>query len=157
MTFLFFGGDKLEATIFSPLEGKLTYQGKPASGAKIKLWLAWKDQEGESEIYTVDADGYFSLPEKKIAYQRNPLAQISIGQTITVEYQGQEILIWKAGKTSTHLYGELGGRPEGVTCELSREDSDAYFDHSLLETTCVWRRINKALLSNISNHSHQSL
>ena len=145
MTFLFFGGDKVEATIFSPLEGQLTFQGKPASGAKIKLWLAWKDQKGESEVFSADENGYFSLPERKITYKRNPLAQISIGQSITVEYQGKETLIWKVGKTSTHLYGELGGRPEGVTCELSREDSDAYFDNSLLETICVWKDINKEM------------
>lgn len=34
---IFFGGEKVEAVLFSPLEGKLTFEGKPASGAKINL------------------------------------------------------------------------------------------------------------------------
>jgi len=34
---IFFKGKKVEAVLFSPLEGKMTYQGKPAAGATIKL------------------------------------------------------------------------------------------------------------------------
>lgn len=140
---LFFGGEKAEAVLFSPLEGQLTFNGKPAAGAKIKLWLAWKDQEGESEYFTTDDNGYFTIPKKTVMYKKNPLAQISIGQTLTVEYNNQQVLIWKAGKTSIHLYGELGGRPEGITCELTRDEMDAYLEKSLLETTCVWKHLNK--------------
>jgi hypothetical protein len=95
---LFFGGEKKEAVLFSPLEGKLTFKGKPAAGARLKLWTAWKDQEGESEYFTADDEGFFFIPEKTIAYKQNPLSQMSIGQTVTVEYNGQEYLIWRGGQ-----------------------------------------------------------
>lgn len=140
---LFFGGEKVEAVLFSPLEGKLTFKGKPAAGAKIKLWFAWKDQEGESEYFTADDKGYFSIPKKTVVYKQNPLAQISIGQTVTVDFNGQEYLIWRGGKSSTHLYGELGGQPKNLTCELTTEEMDAHLEHALIETLCKWDELTK--------------
>jgi hypothetical protein len=140
---LFFGGEKVEAVLFSPLEGKLTFNGKPASGAKIKLWLAWKDEEGESEFFTADENGYFSIPKKSVVYKQSPLAQISIGQLVTVYFNNQEILIWRGGKSKTHLYSELGGRPEGVTCELTKENLDPHLDFALIKTRCIWNSLNK--------------
>lgn len=140
MSFLF-KGEKNEAVLFSPLEGKITFEGKPASGATLKLWTSWKDQVGETDLYTTDINGFFAIPAKIIEYKSNPLAQISIGQMITVEYNGMEYIIWKAGKSSTTLYGELGGRPENVTCELTKEEMDTHLESSLLETLCVWSNL----------------
>lgn len=139
---LFFGGEKKEAVLFSPLEGKLTFNGKPAAGAKLKLWLAWKDQEGESEYFSVDDNGFFSIPKRTVTYKENPLAQMSIGQMATVEFNGENYLIWRGGKSNTHIYGELGGRPENVTCELTKEELDAHLDHALIKTRCVWKSLN---------------
>ena len=132
-----------EAVLFSPLEGRLTYDNRPASGAKLTLWVAWKDQQGESEHYIADSDGYFKIPEKKTKYKASPFSQLSIGQSITVEYNDQEFLIWKAGKSNGHLFGELGGQPVGLTCELTERELDAYLDHALLETSCKWKRLEE--------------
>jgi hypothetical protein len=139
---IFFGGEKTEVVLFSPLEGKLTYNGKPAAGAKLRLWIAWKDQEGETESFTADEHGQFSIPKRTTVYRKTPLAQLSVGQTITVEYSGNEYLIWKAGKSSPELYGELGGRPQNVHCELTKQEMDVHLEHSLLETLCEWTKID---------------
>lgn len=138
---ILFGGDKTEAVLFSPLEGKLTYKGAPASGASLKLWIAWKDQDGETEQFTADENGYFSIPAKIIEYKKSPLAQMSIAQSITVTYEGNEYVIWKAGKSSTTLYGELGGQPENVVCELTKDELDTHLESALLETSCVWSNL----------------
>lgn len=143
---LFFGDKKkVEAVLFSPLNGKLMFHGKPASGAKIKLWLAWKDQEGEYEYFTADEDGYFSIPKRTALYDESPLFQISIGQMVTVEFKGQEYVIWRGGKSTTHLYGELGGRPENVICEITKDEMHTYLEHSLLETSCEWSNLIKEM------------
>lgn len=142
MSFLF-GGEKEEVVLFSPLEGKITYEGEPASGAMLKLWVAWKNQDGETKSFSADDDGGFSIPAQIIEYKSSPLAQISIAQMITVEYKGGEYVIWKAGKSSTNLYGELGGRPENLVCELTKEEMDTHLDNSLLETLCVWTKLDK--------------
>lgn len=139
---LFFKGEKVEAVLFSPLQGKMMYNGKPAAGAKIKLWVAWKDKEGETELYYVDDQGNFNIPKKTVIYKDNPLVQLSVGQEVTVEYQGKEILIWKAGKSSSHLFGELGGQPVGLTCELANnEEMTAHLDHALVKTLCKWQHL----------------
>ena len=140
----FFKGKEVEAVLFSPLEGTLTYQGKPAANAKLKLWIAWKDQEGETDVYYADDQGHFTIPKKTVRYKDNPLVQLSVGQEITVEYQGRETLIWRVGKISSHLFGELGGRPVGLTCELTNEEMTAHLDHALVKTLCEWQEL-KAL------------
>jgi hypothetical protein len=140
---LIFGGEKIEAVLFSPLEGQVTFNGKPAAGAKLKLWLAWKDQAGGTEVFYADQNGYFSIPKKVVQYRQNPLAQISIGQTVTAEYQGRDYLIWKGGKSSTHLYGELGGKPIQVTCELTEDEMQPFLEHALVETICQWKSLEK--------------
>ena len=131
----------MNVVLFSPLAGQLTFNGEPASGAKIKLWLAWKDKEGEIRTFSSDRNGYFSIPSQEVLHQENPLFQISIGQTITVEFNRQEYLIWRGGKSTTTLYGELGGRPQNLTCELTEEDMHVHLDHALIETLCKWQEL----------------
>jgi len=141
---LFNKGKKIEAVLFSPLEGVITFEGQPASGAKIKRNVAWKDKEGETDNFTADENGYFSIPIKTAEYRDSPYAQISIGQTITVEFKGKEYEIWQTGKSSTHLYGELGGRPVNLVCELTKEKMDSHLGFSLLGTLCVWSELDQS-------------
>lgn len=142
-------GEKAEAVLFSPLEGKLTFKGNPAAGAKIKLWLVWKDQKGESEYFIADEKGYFQIPKKTVLYKQNPSFQISIGQMVTVEFSDQEYLIWRGGKSNTHLYGELGGRPENLICELTKEDLNTHLDYALISTRCEWTALDTATAQNL--------
>src|SRR5688572_19089622 len=111
---IFFGGEKVEAVLFSPLEGKLTFDGKPASGAKINLWIKWKDSKGATISYTSDGDGKFAIPEHIATYRQSAIAQIVITQEITVEYKNQKYLIWTLSKSKTEKFSELGGRPIGL-------------------------------------------
>ncbi len=140
---IFSKGQEVEAVLFSPMEGKMTYNGKPAAGASIKLWVAWQDKEGETDEYTVDDNGYFSIPKKTVTYKANPLSQISVGQEVIVKYEGREILIWKAGKSNTYLFGELGGQPIGLTCELTKDEMSAHFEYALVKTLCEWQHLEK--------------
>ena len=94
---LFFGEkEKVEAVLFSPLEGQLKFNGKPASGPKIKLWLAWKDKKGETKLFNADENGNFSIPAQTVLYKQNPLFQISIGQTIIVEFNHDNFTMYRA-------------------------------------------------------------
>jgi len=144
MSFFFNKGEKIEAVLFSPLEGVITYEGQPASGAQIKRKVAWKDKEGEIDYFTTDEKGYFSIPIKTIEYRDSAFARLSIGQTITVEFKGKEHIIWKTGKTSAHLYGELGGRPVNLVCELTKEKPDFHLEFELVETLCVWSELDQS-------------
>lgn len=139
----FFKGKEVEAVLFSPLEGKITYKGRPASGAKIKLWTAWKDKTGETEFYHADDQGNFSIPQKNMTYKSNPLVQLVIKQRLTVFFKDQEIDIWEFSKMEKAPFTELGGRPVNLTCELTNDERTVRGDGSLGGTRCVWDVLEK--------------
>ena len=141
----FFKGKKVEAVLFSPLEGKLTYKGKPAANAKITLWTAWKDDIGETDIYHADEQGNFSIPQKNMTYTRNFLAQLVMEQQLTVLFQGQEVVIWEFSKMGAGPFVELGGRPVNLRCELTNDDKTVRGDGSLGGTRCVWDTLEKGV------------
>lgn len=140
---LFFGGEKVDAVLFSPLEGKLTFNGKPASEAKLKLLIKWKDTEGEHFDFTPDENRFFHISQKVATYKERALTQIVITQEITVEYDNESYLIWTVSKTSTHQFGELGGKASNLTCELTNDLEAIRTDEILMGTSCSWDSISK--------------
>lgn len=141
---IFFGGEKVEAVLFSPLQGKLTFEGKPASDAKINLWIKWKDSEGETFSYTADEDGMFSIPEHTATYKQSAIAQIVITQEITVEFKNKNYLIWTLSKSKTDRFGELGGSPTGLTCNITDELEPVAENQILMATNCHWDSISRS-------------
>ena len=139
----FFKGEEVEAVLFSPMEGKITYQGKPAAVAKLKLWTAWKDKTGETEFYYADEHGVFSIPKKTMTYQRNPLAQLVIKQRITVYFEGQEFIMWEFSKKEEAEFTELGGKPINLTCELTDDERTVRGNRSLGGTNCIWDALDE--------------
>ena len=140
---IFIKSKDAEATLFSPLSGKIFHNGKPAANANIRLWIKWKDKEGETFNYLTDENGYFDIPLKKVDYKDNPLAQIVITQEIKVDYNNETYLIWSLGRTRTEEYSELGGRPVNLTCELNDELEPHRQNGILLATSCKWDSIEK--------------
>lgn len=139
---LFFGGEKKEAVLFSPLEGKLTFNGKPAAGAKLKLWLAWKDKEGESFYYTTDEYGFFKIPQHTTTYRETALAQLVISQEIIVEYEGISHEMWVMSKMDPGIFSELGGKPIDLQCDLPKDLTTIRGKRSLGGTACTWNLLN---------------
>lgn len=139
---LFFGGKAVEAVLFSPLDGQITLDGRPASQAKIKLWIKWKDEKGEHFTYTADDNGFFHIPKQTATYKENVLAQIVITQEITIEYAGNSYLAWTLSKTNTHEFGELGGKPSKLICELAGDLEPIRTDAVLMGTICRWSGVS---------------
>ena len=142
---LFSKAKQVEAVLFSPLEGKLTYKGKPAANAKITLWTSWKDKTGETDTYYADEQGDFNIPQKNMTYTPNFLAQLVITQRVTVLFQGQEVDIWKVVKMEEGPFIELGGRPVNVRCELTHDDKTVRGGGSMGETRCQWDTLEKEM------------
>ena len=42
---------RTDVVLFSPMEGKMTFEGKPAVNAKIVRTVIWKGDEGETDIF----------------------------------------------------------------------------------------------------------
>lgn len=140
---IFFGGEKVEAVLFSPLRGQLTFEGKPASGAKINLWIKWKDSKGETFSYTADEDGNFSIPQHTATYKQSAIAQLVIVQKITVEHRNDTFEIWNLSKMEPEAFTELGGKPTNVVCELTSELATVRGNGSLGGVACKWESMEK--------------
>lgn len=139
----FLGGEKVEAVLFSPLQGKLTFEGKPASGAKINLWIKWKDSEGETFSYIADEDGIFSIPIHTATYSQRAIAQLVITQIITVEYRNNSFEVWNLSKMDPGIFKELGGKPTNLTCEITSELIAISGNGLLGGVACKWESIER--------------
>ena len=130
-----------EVVLFSPLEGKITYEGKPASNAKIVRLVRWKDDDGESEVFYTNENGDFSLPIKKAKVRIPMLAEFVVSQEITVFYSGNDFDIWLKSTTEIDEYGGLGGYPKNLRCELTNEVVHQENFNGLFSTSCKWDSI----------------
>ena len=130
--------DPEQVVIASPLSGHITYNGTPAAGATVTRHLVWKDEAGEDETTVTDETGYFELPVKTDVVKISKISQFVMSQKIYVDYQGREYLVWAMGKGSKEMYGELGGEPVNLSCELTADDTPMRLEDALLVTKCRW-------------------
>ena len=127
-----------EIVVSSPFEGRITFKGEPAAGAKVVRKLKWKDEEGDTDSVMTDGDGNFSLPIVTDKVTISKITQFVMSQVISVYYNGEETVIWNMGKGSKEKYGELGGKPVNFRCELTDADTPSRLDDALLVTKCKW-------------------
>ena len=59
---------RTNVVLFSPMQGKLTYQGKPAANARIVRHIIWKDDVGEKRFSMLmkKVNLIYPLNEKKL-------------------------------------------------------------------------------------------
>ena len=132
-----------EVVLFSPMQGKLTYKGKPAANAKIIRHIIWKDDTGEKETFYANEQGEFNLPIKREKVKIPALGEFVITQEIVVHYENQQFDIWGISKSDLGEYGELGGKLENFRCELTNELRFPEISNGLFGTSCEWDAIVK--------------
>lgn len=124
--------------IASGFEGRLTFEGKPATGARIVRKFNWKDEKGETEETIADQDGRFSFPSHWDVLRRVLPVQFVAHQSIFVYYNGKEYQIWGMGKMSKNEYSEFGGKPKSFRCEITEEIRRVDLEHEFVGTNCYW-------------------
>lgn len=138
---MFFGNkdrEVIDIVLMSPLEGVLTYNGKPLPKQEMKLWLKWKDKKGEHFTYVTDEEGRFAIPEHKVRDSLNPFAQLVIRQELTTQINGNEYEVWVGSKKRPELFAELAGQPVDVICDIATEYSIVEGNRSIARTVCIW-------------------
>lgn len=131
----FFNAGK--ACTFSEMSLALTYQGKPASGARVIRTVEWQKQHVDE--FRADDMGKVVLPElnERSLTQLLPV-EFVVAQAIHVHYQGQVFEIWINSKRKPEQNSELGGQPVKLRCELTDEpEVNREFD-ALMLTSCQW-------------------
>ena len=128
-----------EVVLSSPLEGILTFEGKPVAGVKIERKLSWFDlSESVEDSVITDSQGHFILPLVMKSIKLSNLTQFVVSQEINAIYNGESILIWYMGKGSKIEFGELGGKPVNLKCELSDDEIVTRDYKNPLMTRCTW-------------------
>ncbi len=133
--------------LFSAMEGTLTFQGKPAAGAKVVRHVNVNEEKGEPDFVIADDQGRFALSTVNRKIRRVLPVEIVAFQDIFVHYQGQEYAVWIMSKHDKgETYGELGGVPVNFRCELTDELVSVDAKGGLLGTSCVWDSIREELV-----------
>jgi len=128
-----------EVVIASPFEGILTFEGKPVTGVKIERKLSWFDQSESTEDFVVtNSNGHFTLPLVKKTLKLSNLVHFVVSQEIHAIHNGEAIVIWAMGKSSKIEYGELGGKPVNLKCELNSERRITRDYNTPMMTRCTW-------------------
>jgi len=128
-----------EVVLSSPMEGILTFEGKPLTGVKIERKLSWFDKSESVEDFVVtNSQGHFTLPLVKKSIKLSNLVHFVVSQEIHAIHNSEPIVIWAMGKSSKIEYGELGGKPINLRCELSSEEVVTRDYKNPLMTRCTW-------------------
>ena len=129
----------MEVILSSPMEGVLTFEGKPATSVKIERRLRWYDgEESTTDFVITDKNGYFNLPIVKKVLKVSGYVQFVVSQEIAAIYEDEETIIWVMGKSSKIEYGELGGKPVNLQCELTGEKLITRDYNTPMMTRCKW-------------------
>ncbi len=137
----FFSKTEEEVVLFSEMKGHITLNGQPLINAKIERDITWKDEVGEKDYIETDDNGYFIFNEIKVKAKLSPLSQLVVTQELTVLYKSERFIIWSMGKLSKERFGELGGVPINLRCELNDQQVRVEIDNGLLGTSCKWDSI----------------
>ena len=128
-----------EVVLSSPMEGLLTLKGKPLTGVKIERKLSWYEKSESVEDFVItDNMGHFSLPIVRKTIKLSGLVHFSISQEINTTHNGDKILIWFMSKSSKIEFGELGGKPVNLRCELSSDEIITRDYNNPFMSRCKW-------------------
>lgn len=131
-----FKGEKV--CVASGFEGRVTFGGQPASGARIVRRFNWKDEAGKAEEVNADGDGKFAFSSHWDIMKRVPSVQFVAHQSIFVYYKGKKYQVWGMGKMHKSEYSEFGGKPKNFRCELTEEIRKVDLEHEFVGTSCHW-------------------
>ncbi len=131
-----FFSKKITVYPFSAFSGQLLHHGEPAGLAKITRSWNWDGTKHE-ETVIADEDGAFSFASIEVE-TRESLAQFVSEQEILVEYNDTSYLIWTCGKLSTAEFGEFGGPPKNLTCEITEKIHGRKLPMGFTGTNCTW-------------------
>lgn len=131
-----FFGKKNIVYPFSGFEGHLTHKGQPAGGAIVKRTYDW-DGEMHEETVMSDENGFFRFDSVAIE-TRESLTQFVSSQRIYVTFESVEYETWVCGKIAQEEYGEFGGKPINLTCELTDDLKALELPRGYVGTNCRW-------------------
>ncbi|MCP4338672.1 MAG: DUF4198 domain-containing protein [Desulfobulbaceae bacterium] len=116
----------------------MTFDGKPATGARIVGNFNWKDDNGETEGTIADNDGRFSFTSHWDVLRRVLPVEFVVHQSIFVHYKDNKYQVWETGKREKIQFSEFGGKSKNFRCELTDEIRRVDLERGFVGTNCYW-------------------
>lgn len=129
--------DAGKVCLFSKISGVITLDGQPAANARITR-TANLSSDKVDETYT-DESGYFEMPA---VFQRTVTRflpqEFTAKQTINVEHNGNEYVIWRGVKRDPRENTEARGKYLEVTCDLNSDENFTIIGGAPIFSRCDW-------------------
>lgn len=139
-----------EVVLASSMEGMISHKGQPASGITLTRRLSWYSGEHHREDSVVTSDeGHFVFPIVTETVKTSGLVHFSITQEIMAIHDDKEIILWTAAKHSKTEYGELGGKPVNLRCELTDDEERFDLCGTSILTRFRWDRIDSDVCTSL--------
>ena len=130
---------KMTVYPFSGFEGQLLHNGEPAAFATVTRTYDW-DGTLHEETIKADEEGRFSFESVSVE-MRQGIAQFSSSQKIFVQYKNEKYQVWVCGKIAKQEFGEFGGKPKAMVCEVTADREVIALPSGGVGTSCSWEVI----------------
>lgn len=124
----------IDIALFPAIEIKLTYNGKPASAAKLVQSITVREDTPVEHTFTANNQGETILPAYRKTVRISPMAQLTYRQRIHVNYDHKDFFIWFLDVYQATQ--ETTMRPLSLTCELMDEMVNAEVNNGTFRTSC---------------------
>ncbi len=121
--------------VFSPVKIHLTKDGQPVSDATVTRQWEWNDRR--EDVANTDENGvveFDAVYESSVS--RLLPTELVVGQQLSVDINGEEIILLTNSKREPEENAEFGGNKFHVRCELNEEERLVEDYGSLMVTKC---------------------
>lgn len=121
--------------VFSEVKAQITKDGKPISNAKVIR--RWEWNKANSDEAMTDKQGVVTFPAVfESSLSRLLPTELVIGQQLSIDINGEEVVFWTNSKREPEPNAEYGGASFHISCELSDEEVLIEDYGSLMVTMC---------------------
>lgn len=141
LLFLFQGASAMsifkpgKTCVFSPIKVRLTKDGQPVVKATVTRQWEWNDRNEDAA--TTNENGVVEFPAVyESSISRLLPTELVVGQQLSVDINGEEIVFFTNSKREPEENAEFGGDKFYVRCELAEEERLVEEYGSLMVTKC---------------------
>lgn len=109
---------KTEVELSPEINGTITLNGKPATGATVLRLLTYSDKKFNDST-TTDENGHFRFPVKVVKLKVSSMFDTAVTQKLVVDYESRQTEIWTAANLNTLKYDSIYQLLSCMHCELT--------------------------------------
>ena len=109
---------KTEVELSPEINGTVTLNGNPVTGATVHRLLTYSDKKFNDST-TTDENGRFQFPVKVVKLKVSSMFDTAVTQKLVVDYESRQTEIWTAANLNTLKYDSIYQLLSSMHCELT--------------------------------------